>query len=135
GEAILFLRQWSEVTDVFDKAEIVIDHALDLLIRSAEYTPKIRDLRALAAPLVGISDRSVLARLVARFESQTATVCDLGTNEDLTRLKMRVAAAEARLDLTKAQDRLLEVYWEVSEVKDLGVKAACLSWMLMHYGE
>lgn len=133
SEALLFLRQWAESTTAYDKVEPVLEFALDLAIRTTEYTPKIAHLRELSTPLPKMTDCEAIQRLVVRFDSLRLTILDLGTNEDLTRLQLHLAAAEARLDAVRARQRLMELYWAAAELKNLPAKAACLSWMLSYY--
>ncbi len=131
--ALYFLRAWAMSTDAYDEAASVLDYGLDLLIRNSTYTPQIRDLRELATPLQYIPDNAALLRLISRFDSQRATVLNLGTNVDLIRLQLQLAAAEVRLDPNKAHLRLLELYWQVSEIQDLSTKATCQGWMVSQY--
>ena len=131
--ALFFLRSWASVTSTYEEAALVLNYGLDLLIRATSYTPQVRDLRELATPLRHIPEDESRRNLINRFDSQLSTVLDLGTNEDLVRLQLYLAEGEARTDITKAHDRLLELYWQICEVKDLSTRASCLSWNVSHY--
>lgn len=131
--ALFFLRSWTKVTNTYNEAALVLNYGLDLLIRNASYTPQVRDLRELATPLRHIPDDDARRGLINRFDSQRSTVLDLGTNEDLVRLQLYLAEGEAITEPAKAHDRLLELYWQVCEVKDLSTRASCLSWIVSHY--
>src|SRR5262249_17267709 len=103
--------------------------AIDLLIRDTEYTPKTRDLREIATPLPYIADNNKIKALVGRFDSQKGLIEELGTSEDFVRLQLILARAESKYDFTAASNRIMEVYWYISEIQDLETKVECTAWL------
>src|SRR5262249_38487027 len=119
---LFFLRRWAVANESKNDTAEVLEHAIDLLIRDTEYTPKTRDLREIATPLPYIADNNKIKALVGRFDSQKGLIEELGTSEDFVRLQLILARAESKYDFTAASNRIMEVYWYISEIQDLETK-------------
>jgi len=124
------LRHWSTVNQEREDASEVIDYSIDLLIKNTPYTPKTRDLREIATPLPSVPDKHKARQLVGRFDSQKGSIEKLGTTEDYVRLQLLLAQTESKYDFTSAHNRILEVYWYISELTDLAIKTDCMAWMV-----
>jgi AAA ATPase domain len=129
-EQIYFLRKWSLHSRVEEGASTVTSYALDLAIRATEYTPTATDFRELAEALRRISDHKHLADLLRRFDAQRASVEALGPTIDFYYLQLLLALAEGKFDRFAAANRLVEIYSSVVQIKDLGVRTACLARVL-----
>lgn len=129
-DQLLLLRIWANHTNKPAESGDIIEHALEVGIRTVEYAPVATDLRQLARPLPFLRDLEQIRRLVGIFDSQRATVEKLGPTEDYVRLQLKLAHAESRFDGEAASRRLLEVYYFIGEIKDLEVSAACTSRLL-----
>jgi hypothetical protein len=126
---LFFLRQWALANKNRDDTADVVNYSIDLLIRDTQYTPKTRDLREIATPLPFIPDLDRIRSLVGRFDSQKGSIEQLGTTEDYVRLQLILAHAEAKYDFTAATNRIIEVYWHISEIQDLDIKLECTAWL------
>ena len=127
---LFFLRHWSIVNQEREDASEVIGYSLDLLIKNTRYTPKTRDLREIATPLPSVPDKHKARQFVGRFDSQKGTIEKLGTTEDYVRLQLLLAQTESKYDFTSAHNRILEVYWYISDLTDLAIKTDCMAWMV-----
>lgn len=131
---LFFLRQWALTNPEKADAGLVVEHALDTLLKDALYTPKTRDFLEIATPLPHVTDDILRRKLVGRIDSQKATLENAGVSEDYVRLQLILAQTEAQYDFTAAQNRVIEIYWFVSGLGDLGVKTDCLAWLVTFLG-
>jgi hypothetical protein len=121
------LRQWAlHVTDDSSIAPI-IEYTLDLGIKTTQYSPNATHLRELATPLPQIKDADAIKKLVAIFDSQKATVENVGPTEEFVRLQLTLAEAEAKHDIEASIRRLEETYLTISYITDLATKTACIA--------
>jgi len=127
---LTFLCEWCKTNKNRSDSGPIIDYALDLLIKDINYTPKTRDLRTLSNPLPSISDFNKSRELVGRFDSLTGSIQKFGTTEDYIRLQLTLATTESKYDNEAALNRVMEVYWAISELKDLNTKTNCMAWMV-----
>lgn len=121
GEWALQNRERANATDV-------VTFALELAIQTTEYTPSVRILRELASPLPFSTDIPVVRRLIGIFDSQRGTIEELGPAEEAIRLALLLAQAESRYDFKAASNRLIDIYFSIEALGDLGTKTECLAW-------
>ncbi len=124
-DQLFLLRVWADHTKQPERAGDIIEYALRLAVKTADYTPVATDLRQLARPLPLLGDTEQMRRLVGILDTQKATAEKLGPTEDYVRLQLRLTDAEARYDPESATRRLLETYYYIAEIRDLEVSTAC----------
>ncbi len=123
------LRQWAQGNVEAEAADQVITAALRLIVESGTYTLVVRDLRELAAPLPFLQNDEVKRELVGRFDTLRGALT-LAASEDDTILQMLLAQTEASYDKPSARLRVVDVYYRLSQLDDVGVKSACFSRLL-----
>jgi hypothetical protein len=125
---IHFLRSFVNIKRNDARILDLVELALDVIIREAEYTPRARDLAELCAPFVEpIDDKSRLKRIVARIQGQLGLVGRASLSKDVTLLQMRLAAGEYQYDKAAARDRIAETCYSLLEVKTPEVQMECLA--------
>ena len=128
---IYFLRSIIKLKADDENIIELVDHALDVIIRQSDYTPKSKDLAELAAPFLTYSkDNQKLKALVERFVSQMGLVAKTAYSRDLALLQMRLAAAEMKYDVALARNRIEEAYFEVLDIKTPEAKLQCFGILL-----
>jgi len=132
---VFFYRQWLLANSKRPDAVDVVETALDTLIKDGLYTPKTRDLLEIATPLPFVEDVDRARKLVGRLDSQKATVEHLSSSEDYVRLQLILAQTEQKYDLVATQNRVVEVYWFISNLDDLVVRTDCLAWLVTYLEE
>jgi hypothetical protein len=124
-DQLFLLRHWAEHTKHPEGAGDLIEYALQLAIKTTEYTPVATDLRQLATPLPFVTDPTHLRSIVGIFDTQKSIIEKLGPTEEYVRLQLRLAHAETRYDPQAATLRLLDTYYYVQGIADLEVRTAC----------
>jgi hypothetical protein len=127
SEKLFLLRLWCvNAHEKKDSADI-IEYALRLAVSTTEYTPTAKHLREIATPLPDIADSEKVSKIIAILDSQKAVIQKLGPTQDYVQLQLLIAIAEAKTSLDTASSRLQEIYIHVAGLKDLEVKASCMS--------
>lgn len=104
----------------------LISYALDVIVKDSTYTPKAKDYADLAAPLrYQDGDNEKLKNLVARFDGQIGLVRGASVTRDWVRLNISIAYAEFKYAPEAACARLLESYYDVSQVANVEIQAEC----------
>lgn len=125
-DQLYLLRQWASHIRRAHGAERVIEFALSLGIKTADYTPHAIHLRELADALEYI-EPSAARGLVSTFDAQSVAAIKLGPTEDYVRLQLRLAEAEVRYDVKAASTRLLDLYFYVTCIEDLSTRSSCVA--------
>lgn len=126
----LFLKGWIARNRSQDDALMVVNHALDVLIRDTLPTVTTGDLRELAIALPYSKNTEQMLELVRRFDAQKGLVRKLGSTEDFVRLEMLLASAEAKYDSSAALRRVSETWRQVHSSTDLATRTECLAWIV-----
>ena len=130
SDKIFLLREWCKKARETDKAAAVIDYAVHLAIRTTEYSPTATDLRDLASPLPGIKDANLLRPLLTAFDIQKEAARKIGPTQDYIGLQLLLAQAEATFNPPRANERLLEVYFDVRDLKELDTRTVCTALLI-----
>lgn len=126
---VFILKQWLLQTNQSDDVESVIKYALDQLVSSSKYTPKIRDLREIIHPLHLVEDAVGMEELIGRIDSLVGTMRNLGTSVEYVRLQLKLAQCEVSIELNGSSiNRCIELFFYINEIKDLITKTECLAW-------
>ncbi|UZE07271.1 hypothetical protein [Pseudomonas corrugata] len=109
-----------------DGLHLLIDYALDLIVKDASFMPKAKDYADLSDPLrhQNIGDET-LASIVGRFNGQIGLVKSSSVTRDWVRLNTSLAYAEAKYDTDLAFNRILESYYEVCEQPNCEIRSEC----------
>lgn len=129
---LFILRQWTKVNRSNSDSYEVINYALDLIIKSTLHTPIARDFREIAMPLPSIIDVDKAKNLVGRFDSQMGTIQNCGPSVDYIRLQLILTHSELSYDTLASNNRLIEIYYYISEISDLSIKTECLAWFIAY---
>jgi hypothetical protein len=126
-DRLFLLRRWALDNREREDAAEVVEFALDLAIKSAPYSPNAGILREIATPIPFVSDKSRAAQLVRRFDGQKGTVERYGPTEDYVRLQLLLAQTEIKHDFEAARNRLVDVFFYITELDELAVKTGCMA--------
>ena len=127
GLQLHLLRSWllknRERSDVVQ----VIDYSLNILIKTTDYIPTIRDYREIASPLPHLKDKEKSFNLIRKFDGQKGIIEHLGPTKEYVRLQLLLAETEIKFDISMARSRLTDVYIYVHDIEDLSVKSECIA--------
>lgn len=119
GDRLYFLRLWTQAHARSEEAGTVIEYALKQIIQNMDYAHDAGSLRELAEPLPHLDSNKEIERLVRIFDQQKQTSILV---EELVRLEILLARAEANIDIERADDRLLDLYLNLEQVSDLATR-------------
>ena len=131
SDKLRFLRLWLISNKDSDDAYQIVEYALDLAIKTSDYVPDAKVLREIATPLPYIKDINKSKQLLGYFDSQKDAIKQLGPTEDYIRLELICARTESKFDQDKVRNRMVELYYEIEAIEDIGLKALCLSRVLV----
>lgn len=126
-DRLYLMRQWVVINQDREDAADVVQQAMELIIRTTEYSPSATVYRELAMALPSIKDTSRLRLMVSLLSSQMNTVESVGPTEDLLWLKLILAKCEWSYDTSLSRNRLSEAYLSLDAVSDAVTKASCIS--------
>ena len=129
-DQLFLLRQWSLNARATADVLAVTSYALDLAIKTTEYTPTATDFRELAEVFRRLNDAEQIPNLVHRFDAQRPTIESIGPTSDSVYLQLLLALGESRYDVRAAGNRLVDIFATISQLKDLATKAGCLARLL-----
>lgn len=121
------LRNWAKTARFCNNPEVVLNYALDEIVKNTAYLPKLKDLCDLARQLPNINNEVESKHIVTRFDSMVASIEDYACSQDNTNIQILIAKAEREYDEKAYSDRLIDLYFEVIKISDLAVKAECLA--------
>ncbi len=130
GARLFLLQKWCLVNRKHADAADVMEYGLDMVIKNSGYAPNLKVLRELAEPLPFIEDEERLARLILRFDGQIRALSDHAPTEEYVKLQLLLGRGEARMKREERRDRLVNLYYFVSEVSDVQICAECLALIL-----
>jgi hypothetical protein len=110
---------WTQSHQRSEDAGTVIEYALKQVIQNVDYAHDAGLLRGLAEPLPYLESEEEIRKLVDIFDQQKQSSLLV---EELVRLEILLARAEARFDIETADDRLISLYFELQEVDDLATR-------------
>ncbi|WP_433970337.1 ATP-binding protein [Tunturiibacter gelidiferens] len=126
-EQIFLLRQWSLHARTNKDVAKVASYALDLAIRTTEYTPTATDFRELSEVFRRIEDQEDASELIQRLDAQRAAIESVGPTNDFIYLQLLLAMGDSLGDEDAAANRLIDIYGTIAQLRDLAVKTACLA--------
>jgi|GEM_PF-3904982 len=123
-------KRWLEKHKRDKNAWIIVDKALDLIVKGGENSPKIRDLREISVILPHVQDQAQLEKLLVRIQTQKNLLKLHGTSEESVRLEMLLLLGKNTFDSEQVKLDLIDLYISVNDIEDISVRATCLAWML-----
>lgn len=106
----------------------LIEYALKLIVEDTTYLPKAKDYAELAEAL---KDQTIeidsLERIVKKFDSQIALLKNKSVTRDWARLVCAIACSEAKFDRENAFNRIVELYYDLSEFTNPDIKSECFA--------
>jgi hypothetical protein len=123
SDKVYLLSQWCATNRDSLESLDVVDHTLNLIIQSTEYSPNARIFRLLATPLPHSLDLDRLSQIVGRFYSQRDAIERVGPTDDYVRLQLLLVEAECLYDRSTAQNRIVDIYLYIDGLKDLEIKS------------
>lgn len=127
---LIFLKEWIGRRRTDPGAYEVANTAIDVVLKDLTRSPRIEDLRAIAVVLPHVDDILEADRLCKRIQTLVSTDMFLGNSVEAIRLRMLLAETQYRVAPDDAELALLDILLEAEIIEDLGMRLACLSWML-----
>lgn len=129
---LFLLRQWAlanyERTDAIDAIEYAVHEA----IRATEYAPNARVFREIVYPLTYLPSSSRTEAIIRSIDSQRGNIERIGPTLEYIWVQLLLAQAEAKSSALTAKERLINIYLEICDMTDVGVKADCLANFIAH---
>ncbi|HLP82882.1 MAG TPA: AAA family ATPase [Phycisphaerales bacterium] len=126
-DQIYFLRHWTDQNRERPDAIEVTHAAIDLIVATTEYSPNARDVLRIARPLRFCNDQPLALRCVSRLGALLGDLAERGPTAELFRLRILLAATTYRWNREDGRTRFQEEYCAITDIKDLAIKAECLS--------
>jgi hypothetical protein len=133
ADRIYALRAWAVTNAKRQDAAIVVEYAINTILKTATFTANAKVYKELALPLVYIPDLKQVETIIGRFDGLKGPIESAGPTVEYVKLQGTLAEAEARYNRDAASDRLLDLYIYVDDLTDLSAKLvafAVLSRML-----
>jgi hypothetical protein len=134
SDRITFFRLWCELNNRKGDAVRIAQTAVDLAITTPEYSLSISVLRQLASTAPYSTDVALAKQLVGAIDAQLRGVTKSPALE-YTRLQLLLARAEVMWDRAAAKSRVTELYFFITEIEDLAVRAEALARLFAKLGE
>src|SRR5579883_1729602 len=132
-DQVFLLRYWALQNPEHPQASVVVEAALDRLLRGAHETaPTAAIYRDLATPLPILAGHNpaTVETLIGRFDSQADLIERLGPSLDYIRLQLTLALAESSFNSVKANSRFIEIWSYSARQPDLALRAEALAHLL-----
>jgi hypothetical protein len=117
GDKLYMLRRWAVSNHARPDAYDVINHAVNLAIRTNEYASTARVFREIASPVPSVAECSDIISLLGIFDSQRAVIEQLGPTEEYIRLQLLLSHGEARCNFENAAERIIEIYYYIGYIE------------------
>lgn len=135
-QKFLFLRNWLKNSSRNPEGVEVALYALGEIERETAYTPTAADFCDILQPAIGPSDAVECKQLLLRMESQMGLVKGQSSSVDLVRLQMYLAAGFAKFEpIEVIENRLLDTFYSIEDIADIGTKVEATAWALSIVGE
>ncbi|KRF52560.1 hypothetical protein ASG99_12425 [Bacillus sp. Soil768D1] len=126
---LFYLQNWCSKNEKSKVSHIVVEHALNIITESIEYSPTQRHLRQFAKPLQFSVDIDKTKELVSRIENLQSTILKKPV-EEYARLELSLAKTEKRWSEELAVERFYSVYMFLDELQDYDSKCLVLIHLL-----
>ena len=125
------LERWTSTNIRHSEAHKVVSYALELLVRTTDYTADATTVRRLAAPLPGIAEPKpdVANKLLQMIDAQLLMLERKGPSVDYVRLCMVLVETEAAWYPDQALSRLEEICYFIAGL-DVDLRLEAYAWLL-----
>jgi hypothetical protein len=127
SDKIALLRLWLSFSDKKEGVADVIEHAIELVLKTTELSPDARLLRHLTRPLPFLEDNATSKKLIGLFEGILRSAERLGPTLDYIKTQLNLASAEVKYDTEAAKNRMIDAYLYATQIKDLDIKTSALA--------
>ncbi|PKN35610.1 MAG: hypothetical protein CVU61_01960 [Deltaproteobacteria bacterium HGW-Deltaproteobacteria-19] len=122
ADRIYALTAWAAVNAERPDSAIVLEHALNTILKATTYTANAKVYKDLALPLVHMPDLGQVKVFIGRFDGLKGPIESAGPTVEYVALQGTLAEAEARYDKNAAADRLLDLFIYLDSLADPGTK-------------
>ena len=122
SDRIFALRAWATANAKKEDAALVVEYALNTILKTTTYAANARVYQELALPLVHLPDNDRKRSLIGRLEGLKGAIESVGPTEEYVKLQAILSQAEARYDKQSALDRLLDLFFYVDALIDPSTK-------------
>jgi len=126
---IYFLRSAIQLESQNGPCLGMVDLALNELVGSISYVPKMKDFADLTQGLGRGGDQELTSDLIARIDSQLGLVASSGSTSDYVRVQMNIARAQMKTSRSAAVDRVIRAFDAVMDIDLPEIKVESLSIM------
>lgn len=128
SQKMFLIRNWIGNNQKNEKVAEIIELGLKLVVdKSDKYVPKSSDYKIFSTPLPNIKDKSIAYQLIHKIEQYTASIEINSSTNDLLAIKLLITRAICNFDFEKGEERLLNIYVEIEDLKDLANRCTCLA--------
>ncbi|PFK43442.1 hypothetical protein COJ23_25105 [Priestia megaterium] len=126
---IFYLQSWCELNKEHPEAYRIIQHAINIMIESENYTPTQLHMRQISEPLLYCKDQEISKELVNHFDNLMATIIK-NPMEEYAKLALILAMVQRKWSINESEERFYEVYILLDEIKELDTKCMVLVQLL-----
>lgn len=130
SDKLYLIAHWASNNKKLDGAEHVLEYALKLAVSTTDYAPNARVYKDLSMQLPFIEDAESLKRLMGFFDGQKVNLEKYGPTEDYIALQLNLARTEAKIDMKSACNRIIDLYFYITQITDITIQTTCLSQLL-----
>lgn len=123
-DRIFALQTWSTSNAKRADAFLVVEFALNTIIKTTTYTANAKVYHELAIPLLYMTNKALAKTIIGRLDSLKSVIESAGPTEEYVKLQATLCQAEAKYDKQVAFDRLLDLFFYVDSLTDPSTKLA-----------
>jgi len=125
---LFYLINWCENNIGSKELLKVADYILDLMLKSDEYTPTLRQLRKIATTLKSSEESVNLSNTIKKIELISATLLKNPIEENV-RLEIELSKIVYKSDKNVAQERFINTLIDIDKVNDFDLR--CISYVYL----
>lgn len=127
SDRIFTLKAWAVTNAKRKDAAVVVEYALNTILKTTTYTANAKVYQELASPLVYIPNLEQAKAIIGRLDGLKGTIESAGPTLEYAKLQATLAEAEGRYDRQAASGRLQNLFFDVDALTESGTKLAALA--------
>jgi len=127
SDRIFALRAWAVTNAKKEDAIIVLEYALNTILKTTTYTATAKVYQELAIPLIYTPNHLKAKSLISWLDGLKGPIQSAGPTVEYVKLQATLAEAEARYDRQAAFNRLQDLYYYVDALTAPSTKLASLA--------
>lgn len=135
SEKVHLLKYWLKINQSHRSTAEIIDKIITLINSATDYKPDSSLYYDIVVPIPLIKDKDDIVRLTKWFETHDETIRASSSFIDYVRIKSTTIIAEAKFNDTNTVEKVISLYYFISDISDLVTKTECLSVMLSYYND